>query len=108
MVDDWLPSRDSYNLTFDDHVKVAPGLSPSPARTCSASLKDWFPVSQDGHPVAQSEMTSSVSSGSMDRYNTCFSDHAGNVSFPPLNCNVDTLSNHDDVITDSKCMHFIF
>ncbi|CAG7885620.1 unnamed protein product [Brassica rapa] len=97
MVDDWLPSRDSYNLTFDE-----PDLSPSPARTFSASLKDWFPVSQDGHPVAQSEMTSSVSSGSMDRYNTCFSDHAGNVSFHPVNCNVDTLSNHDDVITVSK------
>ncbi|CAF1837798.1 unnamed protein product [Brassica napus] len=104
---DWLPSRDSYNFTFDDHVKVDPGLSPSPARTCSASLKDWFPVSQDGHPVetcgvAHSEMTSSVSSGSMDRCNTCFSDHAGNVSFHPVNSNVDTLSKQDDMITDSK------
>ncbi|KAF8114175.1 hypothetical protein N665_0040s0030 [Sinapis alba] len=110
---DWLPSRDSYNFratpsgTIDDHVKVDTALSPSPARTCSASLKDWFPVSQDGHPVetcgvAQSEMTSSVSSGSMDIYNTCFSDHGGNVSFNPVNCNVGTLSKQDGMITDSK------
>ncbi|CAF2075880.1 hypothetical protein Bca4012_089697 [Brassica carinata] len=58
MVDSFA-SRDSYTLrgspsgtgSFDDHVKLASGLSPSPARTCSASLKDWFSVSPDEKPV---------------------------------------------------------
>ncbi|CAH8351018.1 unnamed protein product [Eruca vesicaria subsp. sativa] len=105
---DWLPSRDSYSLraspsgTFDDHVKLESGLTPSPARTCSASLKDWFSVSQDEKPVetygvAQSEMTSgSVSSGSVDR------DHGANVSFNPVNCEVDTFSKQEYRTTDTK------
>uniref|UniRef100_A0A1J3GKA5 Putative SWI/SNF-related matrix-associated actin-dependent regulator of chromatin subfamily A member 3-like 2 n=1 Tax=Noccaea caerulescens TaxID=107243 RepID=A0A1J3GKA5_NOCCA len=105
---DWFPPRDSYETgfpgSFDDHVKVDHGMSPSPAHTRSASLKDWFSLDQDEQPVeacgvSQSEMTScSISSGSVDRYNTSFSDHGGNVAFNPANCDVDTVSK----IIDSK------
>ncbi|KFK40731.1 hypothetical protein AALP_AA2G033800 [Arabis alpina] len=116
---DWCPSRDSYSFgashlengvpgSFDDHVKMEPGMSASPARTCSASLKDWFSLSQGEQPVetcgvSQSEMTScSISSSSVDRYNTSFSDHGGNVIFNPVNCDFDIVSNQDDKIIDSK------
>lgn len=115
---DWCPSRDSYSLrasqlpgtgmpgSFDEHVKVDPGLSPSPAHTCSASLKDWFPLSQGEQPVetcgvSQSEMTSCSISSS-------FSDHDGNVAFNPVNYDVDTVSKQDNMIIDSKCMHLIY
>ncbi|KAF8093347.1 hypothetical protein N665_0384s0033 [Sinapis alba] len=59
MVDSFA-SRDSYSLrasgtgvsgSSDDHVKLDSALTPSPARTCSASLKDWFSVSQDEKPI---------------------------------------------------------
>ncbi|VVB14764.1 unnamed protein product [Arabis nemorensis] len=116
---DWCPSRDSYSLrashlengvpgSFDDHVKMEPVLNPSPARTCSASLKDWFSLSQGEQAVekcgvSQSEMTScSISSSSVDRYNTSFSDHGGDMIFNPLNFDFDTVSNQDDKIIDSK------
>ncbi|ESQ29335.1 hypothetical protein EUTSA_v10023220mg [Eutrema salsugineum] len=116
---DWFPSRDSYSLrashlgtgvsgSFDEHVKVDPALSPSPAHTCSASLKDWFSLSQEEQPVetcgvAQSEMTScSISSSSVDRYNTSFSDHGGNVAFNPVNSDAETVSKQADKIIDSK------
>ncbi|KAL1210785.1 Helicase-like transcription factor CHR28 [Cardamine amara subsp. amara] len=108
---DWLPSRDSCSLrasqpgtgvsgSFDDHVKIDPGMSPSPAHTCSASLKDWFSLSQGEQPVetcgvSQSEMTSCSISSS-------FSDHDGNVAFNPVNYDVDTVSNQDEKMIDSK------
>ncbi|XP_010473315.1 PREDICTED: helicase-like transcription factor CHR28 isoform X1 [Camelina sativa] len=109
---DWMPSGDSYSLgasqpgtgvsgSFDEHMKMEPVLSPSPAHTCSASLKDWFSLSQGEQPVetcgvSQSEMTSCSISSS-------FSDHDGNVAFNPVNCDVDTVSKLDDKIIDSKC-----
>ncbi|XP_006300585.2 helicase-like transcription factor CHR28 isoform X1 [Capsella rubella] len=109
--DDWFSSRDSYSLgasqpgtgvsgSFDEQMKLEPGLSPSPAYTCSASLKDWFSLSQGEQPVetcgvSQSEMTSCSISSS-------FSDHDGNVAFNPVNCDVDTVSKQDDKIIDSK------
>lgn len=109
---DWCPSRDSYSLgasteivqpgSFDEHVKMEAGLSPSPAHTCSASLKDWFSLSQGEQPVetcgvSQSEMTSCSISSS-------FSDHDGNM----MAFNPDTVSKQDDKIIDSKCMHLIY
>ncbi|KAG7585054.1 Zinc finger RING-type [Arabidopsis thaliana x Arabidopsis arenosa] len=104
---DWCPSRDSYSLrasepgtgvpgSFDEHVKMEAGLSPSPTHTCSASLKDWFSLSQGEQPVetcgvSQSEMTSCSISSS-------FSDHDGNM----MAFNPDTISKQDDKIIDSK------
>lgn len=93
--------------SFDEHVKMEAGLSPSPAHTCSASLKDWFSLSQGEQPVetcgvSQSEMTSCSISSS-------FSDPDGNMmAFNPVNCDVDTVSKQDDKIIDSKCMHLIY
>ncbi|KAL0718778.1 hypothetical protein Bca4012_068101 [Brassica carinata] len=42
------PSGTGLSGSFDDHVKLD---SPSPPRTCSASLKDWFSVGQDEKPI---------------------------------------------------------
>ncbi|CAN8245081.1 unnamed protein product [Cochlearia groenlandica] len=35
----------------EDHMRVDPVMSPSPAHTCSPSLKDWFLLSQGEQPV---------------------------------------------------------
>ncbi|KAG7650164.1 putative DNA helicase chromatin remodeling C2H2 family [Arabidopsis thaliana] len=100
---DELKDSQLQNGSFDEHVKMEAGLSPSPAHTCSASLKDWFSLSQGEQPVetcgvSQSEMTSCSISSS-------FSDPDGNMMvFNPVNCDVDTVSKQDDKIIDSKSM----
>lgn len=38
---------------------------------------------------------------------TCFSDYSGNVVTYPVNCEYGTVSNLDDIRTDSKCMHLL-
>ncbi|XP_010533886.1 PREDICTED: helicase-like transcription factor CHR28 isoform X2 [Tarenaya hassleriana] len=75
----WSHSRDSYSskallagsgvpsCSFDDHVKVESGQGSSPAQTCSASLKDWFSLSQGG----QFTETSGVSHSDMQGFTSC-------------------------------------
>ncbi|KAJ0254625.1 SNF2 domain-containing protein [Hirschfeldia incana] len=75
------PSGTGLSGSFDDHVKLdSVSLSPSPPRTCSASLKDWFSVSQDEKPYAVSGFrhnSNTLSNGAdhcissaQNRYNT--------------------------------------